>query len=96
MLLLAVLAAGPGHGYAVGAELRRKSEGHLAVVEGSLYPALHRLETAGLVESSTQKVDGRSRRVYQLTADGKTALKEELDQWSQFKMCVDRVVNEIP
>ena len=52
MLLLASLASGPAHGYTLSAELRRRSNGLLTIVEGSLYPALHRLEAAGLVVSS--------------------------------------------
>jgi DNA-binding PadR family transcriptional regulator len=96
MLLLAVLASGPAHGYALSAELRRRSNGRLAIVEGSLYPALHRLEGAGLVTSATEDVDGRRRRRYQLTPEGKTALDEEMRSWDQFKDCVDDVLREIP
>jgi PadR family transcriptional regulator PadR len=96
MLLLAVLASGPAHGYALSAELRRRSDGHLAIVEGSLYPALHRLEAAGMVSSSTEDTDGRRRRRYQLTADGKTARDEAMRSWEQFKACVDDVLRQIP
>ena len=95
MLLLAVLASGPAHGYALSAELRRRSDGLLAIVEGSLYPALHRLEAAGLVASSTETIDGRRRRRYQLTAHGKAALHEEMRSWREFKTCVDGVLREI-
>jgi PadR family transcriptional regulator, regulatory protein PadR len=96
MLLLAALASGPAHGYALSGELRRRSGGRLAIVEGSLYPALHRLEAAGLVASSTEDIDGRRRRRYELTADGKTALKDEMRSWEMFKACVDDVLREIP
>ncbi len=95
MLLLAALASGPAHGYALSADLRRRSDGLLAIVEGSLYPALHRLEAAGLVASSTETADGRRRRRYELTADGKTALDEETRSWELFKRCVDSVLEEI-
>ena len=95
MLLLAALASGPAHGYALSAELRRRSDGLLAIVEGSLYPALHRLEAAGLVASSTETADGRRRRRYELTADGKTALYEEMRSWEIFKICIDSVLEEI-
>jgi len=94
MLLLAALASGPAHGYALSAEIRRRSDGLLAIVEGSLYPALHRLEAAGLVASSTETADGRRRRRYKLTADGKAALDEEIRSWEIFKGCVDRVLEE--
>ncbi len=68
---------GPAHGYTLSGELRRRRGGRLAIVEGSLYPALHRLEAARLVASSTEDIDGRRRRRYELTADGKAALKDE-------------------
>ncbi|MDQ1425650.1 MAG: PadR family transcriptional regulator, regulatory protein PadR [Acidimicrobiaceae bacterium] len=96
MLLLSVLASGPTHGYALSAELRLRSNGLLAIVEGSLYPALHRLEAAGLVASSTETTDGRRRRRYEITADGKAALDEERRQWETFKACVDGVLRESP
>jgi DNA-binding PadR family transcriptional regulator len=96
MLLLAALASGPAHGYALSAELRRRSEGLLAIVEGSLYPALHRLEAAGLVASSTEIIDGRRRRRYEITSDGKGALEEEMRSWESFKACVDAVLRQVP
>lgn len=96
MLLLATLAAGPAHGYAVSAELRRRTNGHLAVIEGSLYPALHRLEAAGLVAGLHETADGRRRRRYEMTADGKVALQEEIQSWKMFRTCVDDVLREIP
>ena len=96
MLLLATLASGPAHGYAMSAELRRRTNGHLAVIEGSLYPALHRLEAAGLVASSLEVADGRRRRRYEMTEDGKVALQEEIQSWKLFRTCVDDVVRQIP
>src|ERR1700675_3703371 len=96
MLLLAALASGPAHGYALSAELRRRSNGLLAVIEGSLYPALHRLEAAGLVASSPETTDGRLRRRYEMTAEGKVALQQEIRSWRMFQTCVDDVLREIP
>lgn len=96
MLLLAVLASGPAHGYALSAELRRRTDGALAVVEGTLYPALHRLEEAGWVMSSLETADGRQRRSYALTDDGKAALDEETRAWTNFRACVENVLREIP
>ena len=96
MLLMAALASGPAHGYALGSELRRRSGGRLVIVEGSLYPALHRLESAGLVASATEVSDGRRRRRYELTADGKAALIEEVEAWELFKTSIDDVLGEIP
>lgn len=92
MLLLGVLASGPAHGYALASELHRLSNGLLVVVEGSLYPALHRLEASGLVSSSWDNETGRRRRLYALTAKGKKALKEETQAWVEFRDCVDEVL----
>ncbi len=91
MLLLAVLAS-PAHGYALSAELRRRSGGELVIVEGSLYPALHRLEGSGLVSSKWESGEGRRRRLYRLTREGKAALKEEMQAWREFRSCVDTVL----
>jgi transcriptional regulator len=96
MLLLAALASGPAHGYALSAELRRRSNGLLLIVEGSLYPALHRLEAAGLVASSAETSDGRRRRLYEITAAGKDALAEEIRSWNTFQACVNEVLRETP
>src|SRR4051812_49611364 len=70
-LLLAVLAEAPGHGYELSRRLTRRSGGELAIYEGSLYPALHRLERGGLVESSWSVGEGRRRRIYRLTSAGR-------------------------
>jgi PadR family transcriptional regulator, regulatory protein PadR len=96
MLLLATLASGPAHGYALSAELRRRSNGHLSIVEGSLYPALHRLEAGGLVASRSETSDGRRRRLYEITADGKVVLEEEIRSWTEFEACVNEVLRAIP
>ena len=73
MLLLAVLAAGPGHGYSIITRLRDRSSGAFDLPEGTVYPALHRLETAGLLDSNWDVVAGRRRRLYRLTAAGPPA-----------------------
>src|SRR3954463_1968060 len=80
-LLLAVLADAPGHGYELGRRLTRSSDGVLGVPEGSLYPALHRLEGGGLVESSWSSADGRRRRVYRLTRSGRRADEQARRGW---------------
>lgn len=91
-LLLAVLAGGPGHGYELSQRLTRSSGGELGVHEGSLYPALHRLERAGFVESSWSTGEGRRRRVYRLTAAGRRAAKQSRREWRVFSAAVDRVL----
>lgn len=91
-LLLAVLVAGPGHGYELSQRLAQRSDGVLGVPEGSLYPALHRLERGGLVESAWSSGDGRRRRIYRLTAAGRRAARESRDEWRAFSAVVDRVL----
>jgi PadR family transcriptional regulator PadR len=72
-LLLAALADGPAHGYEISQRLARTSGGELEINEGSLYPALHRLERGALVHSVWRTQDGRRRRVYELTGSGRRA-----------------------
>src|SRR5437588_2865373 len=90
-LILAVLAAGPLHGYAVIVELRRRSGGELDLPEGTVYPALHRLERGGLLSSSWS--DGaRRRRVYDLTSKGRRELGVRRDDWRRFARAVEAVL----
>jgi transcriptional regulator len=91
-LLLAVLAGAPGHGYELSQRLTQRSGGELGVHEGSLYPALHRLERAGLVESAWSSAEGRRRRIYRLTAAGRRAVKQSRQEWRAFSGAVDRVL----
>ena len=84
LLLLSVLSAGPAHGYAIISALRERSEGTFDLPEGTIYPALHRLEDAGLLGSSWADADGRKRRVYALTEKGVTALAAERTEWRRF------------
>jgi PadR family transcriptional regulator, regulatory protein PadR len=84
LLLLSVLSAGPAHGYAVITSLRARSEGTFDLPEGTVYPALHRLERGGLLTSSWADTDGRRRRVYALTGEGETALAAERTEWKRF------------
>lgn len=87
-LLLAILEAGPRHGYAVIEALRAGSNGALDLSTGTVYPALHRLERAGLVGSDWQIVGGRRRRAYHLTPAGHAALGEQRAIWDQFSTVV--------
>ena len=81
-LVLAALADGPVHGYALARSLEARSRGTLKIREGSLYPALHELELDGSVKASwTRAPDGRRRRVYTLTAAGRRAAKGARAEW---------------
>lgn len=90
-LVLAVLASGPAHGYALIELLRERSGGFFELPEGSVYPALHRLERAGLVESGWSKAGGRRRRVYDLTARGRRAVTQRRREWRSFAAAVDAI-----
>ncbi|MEX3105990.1 MULTISPECIES: PadR family transcriptional regulator [unclassified Streptomyces] len=91
-LILAVLEKEPLHGYAVMEALQVSSGGALDLPTGSLYPALRRLERAGLVESEWSTVGGRRRRTYQLTATGNRALVKERTQWRDFSTMVEGIL----
>jgi DNA-binding PadR family transcriptional regulator len=90
-LILAVLASEPLHGYAIIAELKHRSGGALALPEGTVYPALHRLERSGLLASRWSD-GGRRRRVYRLTPRGRRALGERRGEWRQFVAVVEAVL----
>ena len=84
LLLLSVLAAGPAHGYSIITALRARSDGTFDLPEGTVSPALHRLEGSGLLASSWADADGRRRRVYALTGKGEAALAAERTEWKRY------------
>jgi len=89
MIVLAALAAGPAHGYAIIQEIHQRSRGEFALAEGTVYPVLHRLEEQGLLGSRwTQAPSGRQRRVYALTRRGVKALAEHRAVWRRFAKAV--------
>ncbi len=94
LLALAVLADGPAHGYAVIDELRRRSSGAFDLPEGTVYPALHRLELAGFLTSRWVASNGRRRRVYRLTRRGHGRLERGRREWSSFSGAVAAVVGD--
>jgi DNA-binding PadR family transcriptional regulator len=83
-MILGALQLGPTHGYGLALRLRDLSEGAFDLREGTLYPALHRLERAGKLESTRTRDSGRERRVYALTPLGEQALGEERVAWTAF------------
>ena len=92
LLLLATVGDGPLHGYAVCEELRRRSGGALDLPEGTVYPALHRLEAAGLLDSVWSADSGRRRRVYRLTRRGQAAFTTRQEEWRRFSGAVGDVL----
>src|SRR6478752_8746868 len=91
-LILAVLAAEPAHGYAILQELKSRSGGAFDLPEGTVYPALHRLERAGLLASGWSSASGRRRRVYRLTRRGSAKLESRRREWRAFSHAVDAVL----
>lgn len=96
MLLLAVVADAPQHGYGVIEELRRRSGNAFDLPEGTVYPALHRLQDAGLLVSDWTEVGGRRRRTYRITRRGRGALSEQRSSWNEFAVAVGLVVEGRP
>jgi transcriptional regulator len=89
MIVLAALSAGPAHGYAIIEEIKRRSGQKFDLPEGTIYPALHRLEQAGLLASRwTTAESGRRRRVYALTKRGGRALADPRAVWEQFSLAI--------
>ena len=91
-LLLAALEAGPLHGYAVMEVLRAGSGGRFDLPTGTVYPALHRLERAGLVRGRWSTEGGRRRRTYELTPAGSRALAGERSNWQEFATTVSTLL----
>jgi len=93
LLLLAVLESGPSHGYAIIETLRQRSKGTFDLPEGTIYPALHRLEEDGLLKSEWSENSGRRKRIYQLTPKGERFLAKKQSEWREFARAVNATVN---
>jgi PadR family transcriptional regulator PadR len=91
-LVLAALEHEPAHGYAIIQRLRRRSDDVFHLREGTVYPALHRLERDGLVKSRWTAASGRRRRVYRLTRSGAEALAVRRLEWRTFSRAVEAVL----
>lgn len=93
LLVLQVLRENALHGYAVAQRIQELTDEVLRVEEGSLYPALHRIESRGWIKASWRKTEtNRRARVYELTDVGKTQLERERERWSRFTEAVGKVV----
>lgn len=91
MLVLSILAERPTYGYALIKELRDRSNGAFDLPEGTVYPALHRLEAAGKLASTRTMANGRSRRYYSITPIGRAALTAEREAWNYLVAAVPAV-----
>ena len=93
-LLLAAVEDSPAHGYAIIEMLVDRSRGAFHFPEGTIYPALHRLEKIGLLASRWAAHHGRRRRIYRLTPKGRRALAEHRSEWAGFSRAVSWVLKE--
>jgi PadR family transcriptional regulator, regulatory protein PadR len=92
-LILKTLAGGPGHGYAIAKSIERASDETVVVEEGSLYPALYRMERKGWLEAEWGESElGRRAKLYRLTRQGRAQLAAETAAWRQFASGVSKIL----
>ena len=93
LLILKVVALGPVHGYAIGQRLQQVSRGVVEVPQGSLYPALHRLENRGMLEAEWKETEtGREAKFYKLTKKGRAELETEAASWERLAQAVGLIL----
>jgi len=96
LVILKIVALGPRHGYAIAQRLRQVSKEFFQVHQGSLYPALHRLEDRGLLQSDWYESEtGRDAKFYSITAKGKKQLAAEVHDWERLTEAVALVLRAI-
>jgi transcriptional regulator len=96
LLILKTLALEPRHGWGIGQRIEQVSEGQLRVQQGTLYPALHRLEQQGWIEARWEETENRRRaKVYGLTAAGRRRLRRELAEWERLSGAIGLVIGEV-
>jgi transcriptional regulator len=93
-LILEAVAHEPSHGYRIAQRIKERSDGVLDFKEGTLYPALHKLENEGLVESYEGMENGRSRRYYRITKSGRGALARDRVEWRELSRAVTSILGE--
>lgn len=97
LLILQTLALGPMHGWGVAQRIQQISKEVLQVGQGSLYPALHRLEYKGWIEADWGNSDNNRRaKFYSLTATGRKQLETELETWERFSSAIALVLGRVP
>ncbi|MET3852140.1 helix-turn-helix transcriptional regulator [Paenibacillus sp. OAE614] len=94
ILLLTVLNKKEMYGYELIKEIEMSSEGVFSMKEGTLYPILHSLESEGWLEAYWSTHDGRKRKYYRITDQGRSQLKEKQQEWVRFRTAVDTVIGE--
>jgi transcriptional regulator len=92
-LLLCLINQQPMYGYQIIQVLERRSQGYFRFKEGTLYPALHRLERAGLISGKWERLpNGQERRYYRITDKGRQALAQKVAEWQGFSKAVNLIV----
>lgn len=91
-LILEALEDEPKHGYLIAQRIKQRSRGVLDFKEGTLYPALHKLEREGLIESYEGTEKGRQRRYYRITEQGRGALAKDRDEWREVSRAVTMIL----
>ena len=92
-LILKTLAGGPRHGYGIARFLEEATDGAVRIEEGSLYPALYRLERRGLLEAEWRTSElNRRAKFYRLTREGRSELGRETKAWAEFSAAISRVL----
>ncbi|MEX1231708.1 MAG: PadR family transcriptional regulator [Planctomycetaceae bacterium] len=95
MLILEVISEGPTYGYQIAQTVLARSRGYFELKEGSLYPALHRLERQKHLAASWSEAEGRRRKYYKLTAAGSKALTAKKQEWTAFAKGVQGVLGHV-
>ncbi len=93
-LILEALVREPSHGYLIAQRIKQRSQGVLDFKEGTLYPALHKLENEGLVESYDGIEKGRPRRYYRITETGRGTLTKDRAEWRKLSQAVTIILGE--
>jgi PadR family transcriptional regulator PadR len=93
-LILEALKKEPSHGYRIAQRIKERSRGVLDFKEGTLYPALHKLENEGLVESYEGVEKGRPRRYYRITKSGRGVLAKDRAEWRELSRAVTLILGE--
>ena len=93
-LILQALAEQPSHGYRIAQQIKARSKGVLDFKEGTLYPALHKLENDGLVESYEETENGRERRYYRISKAGRAVLAKDRAEWRSVSRAVTLILEK--
>ena len=96
LLILKTISLEPKHGWAIAKRIQQVSGEALQVQQGSLYPALHRLEQQGWIEAEWRPTEtGRMAKFYSLTRDGSSQMKRELENWTRLSAAINLIVQEV-